>query len=81
MKDYIYTIFDKAGEISGTIFHQRNDISAIRFYRQSTMKMDPLTKADFKLVKLGEFDNETMIINTLELPEEILVPETNQPKE
>lgn len=58
MKSGLYVIFDKIGQIWTAPLSLMNDAAAIRYFKTAIKE----NIGDYKLVKLGEYDNTTGVI-------------------
>ena len=57
----LFTIYDKIAGESGPLFEAKNEQVAIRQYDQLiSQQEDILSKDDFQLMCVGEYDHETM---------------------
>jgi len=70
MKLGIYTIYDKAAEQAGPLTSLKTDMVSIR-YINGLIKSNGLNPLDYELLKLGEFDDESLNIIPFTEPEYI----------
>ena len=72
MRLEIYSVFDEAAKAFGTPFFMQNDMMAARAFSDlandanSTVFKHP---SDYKLYKIGVFNDETASIESTEVPE------------
>jgi len=72
MKMEIYSVFDEAAKAFGTPFFMQNEMMASRAFSDlandtnSTVNKHP---ADYKLYKIGSFNDETASLESAEVPE------------
>ena len=67
----LYVVYDKVACESGPIIEAKNDAVALRMYTTMASKQQIHTP-DFKLMKIGLYDADMMVIKALDLPEEIV---------
>lgn len=68
----LYTIYDKVAEMAGPVFCAENDGVASRQYRR-LMKSEGAFPGDYKLLRLGEYDEKNAHIVADYVAEEVLV--------
>ena len=75
MKMEIYSVFDEASKAFGTPFFMQNNAMALRAFSdlvndpQSSINKHP---SDYKLYKIGTFNDENANIKSSEIPELIV---------
>lgn len=70
MKTNIYTIYDRIAEEAGPLFQAVNDGVAIRRTVSFMLDLD-VNSTDYKLLKIGYFENIDLQGEILPVPEEI----------
>lgn len=71
----LYTILDRVAEECGPIFEACNDGVALRNFKNLLDKVPPYQKSEYRIYKVGTFDNKTMALVTFVTPEEVILPE------
>lgn len=71
MTTEIFTIYDKVACQCTGIIHAINKADAVRLFKRKFK--DAVEREDFELLKLGQFDHDKGIIDSLDLPENIPV--------
>ena len=71
MKIMLYTIWDRVAEEAGPIICAKNDAVAVRNFRNYTKDV---REDEYRLYRVGEYDNEKVMIFGLDgRPEEVVV--------
>ena len=78
MKYGVYSIIDRAAEEFGPIYQSSNDAVARRRFDMLLSDLNVAFPDDFKLFKLGEFDNSTGILTGFDKPEEVYFPKDDE---
>ena len=78
MKYGVYSILDKAAEEFGPVYQSHNDAVARRRFDMLLSDLNVAFPDDFKLFKLGEFDNSTGILTGFDKPEEVYFPKDDE---
>lgn len=71
----LYTILDRVAEESGPVFEACNDGVALRNFKNLLDKVPPYQQGEYRLYKIGSFDNNTMTMVAYEMPIEVILPE------
>lgn len=72
----MYTIMDSAAGQAGPVFNAVNDLVATRAYRITVS--ESVTPQDYKLFRIGQFDDETMEVKPVVNPVEVFVEVKNE---
>lgn len=80
MKNEIYSIYDEKAQVFGTPFFQMNEGTAVRAFND--LAADPQSSVyrhpqDYKLYRLGEFEDRDGVIVPLSTPEFIINAQLN----
>ena len=63
----VYTVWDRIAKEAGSLFISNNDDTAKRQFEQFLNGLNPaVEKNDFRLLRLGSFDQELPCINSME---------------
>ena len=62
----LFTIFDEAAQESGEVFMAKNRATAKRFFDLGLAKIADVSKKDYSLFHLGQYDTEKMEITVVE---------------
>lgn len=68
----LYTILDRIAEECGPIFEAVNDQVAMRSYRNLVKDFSPEAKMEYRLYRLGTFDNKAIKLVAYEDPVEVI---------
>lgn len=60
--DRLYTVYDRAAEVSGPVFEAPNDAVASRAYRNMMKDVAAYDRASYQLFLVGEYDTRHMVI-------------------
>lgn len=66
----LYIIFDRVAQEGGPIFEAKNDMVAYRNFQRLVNKMEH--QEDFRLMKVGKYLHDTVRIEVLDVPTEVL---------
>jgi len=69
MKSRLFTVYDSVAEDYGPIFEAKNEVVAVRSFKQMLQNPNnPVVIEDFLLYYLGEYDHDTAVIELASKP-------------
>lgn len=68
----LYVVYDRVAEEAGPVFQSKNDGTAIRAFRSLT-KDAPAPASEYKLLRVGMFNNDPVGLDSVSPPVEINV--------
>ena len=69
----IYVVYDRVAEQSMPIFESKTDGTALRAYQKGIIDADDVPEEEMMLLKLGNINHDTNMIELLEAPREVEV--------